>query len=78
MDEILDKFDLIKNYRISKINNIEITNPKYEIKYTQIYNIEKYPEWTNTLKVLMNNDHIVDQHIERKYIESSNDSKKKI
>ena len=78
MDEILDKFDLIKNYRISKINNIEITNPKYEIKYTQIYNIEKYPEWTNTLKVLMNNDHIVDQHIEKKYIESSNDSKKKI
>jgi hypothetical protein len=61
MDEILDKFDLIKNYRISKINNIEITNPKYEIKYTQIYNIEKYPEWTNTLKVLMNNDHIVDK-----------------
>ena len=77
MEEILGKFNLIKNYRISKINNIEITNPKYEIKYTQIYNIEKYPEWTNTWKVLTENDYIIDKHIEEKIIKLSNDSKAK-
>jgi hypothetical protein len=77
MEEILDNFDLIKNYRISKINNIEIANPKYEIKYTQIYNIERYPEWTNIWKVLTDNEYMIDKRIETKINKLTSDSKAK-
>jgi hypothetical protein len=77
MEEILDNFDLIKNYRISKINNIKIANPKYEIKYTQIYNIERYPEWTNIWKVLTDNEYMIDKRIETKINKLTSDSKAK-
>ena len=78
MEEILNKFNLIKNYKITKINNLQITNPKYNVKYNKIYidNINEIPEWTNIHKILTKNDYIIDKNIENKIFRLSKEDDK--
>lgn len=78
MEEILNKFNLIKNYKITKINNLELIDPKYNVKYNKIYidNINEIPEWTNIHKILTKNDYIIDKNIENKIFRLSKEDDK--
>ena len=79
MEGILNKYNLIKNYKILKINNLEITEPKYEVKYNKIYidDVSEQPEWTYIHKILINNDYIIDKNIVNKIFRLSKDNREK-
>ena len=64
MDEILYKLNKIRYYKISKCNDLEFTNPEFEIKYNRTYN-GIIPEWVNISQNLLTNSFIIDKNIEK-------------